>query len=239
MQLSERMRMIADMVPEGVILADIGTDHGYIPVALVSEGHIPSAIAMDLRSGPLSRAEAHVREHGLEDCIELRLSDGFERLKAGEAGCAVLAGMGGLLILRLLKKGADLLPSLDTLILQPQSDIDQVRAYLHSHRFRIVTERMTLDEGKYYTAMAVCHGEDVPYTREDDLYGRCLIESGDQTLRDYLQSEIRHYQAILDHLGSQVTDRTAARYKEILEELSLANKALDRVTSHMEAANDE
>ena len=85
MRLSKRLALVASFVNEGSSLADIGTDHGYIPIALTRQGKVTRAIAMDVRKGPLERAREHIREYHLEERIETRLSDGAERLKAGEA----------------------------------------------------------------------------------------------------------------------------------------------------------
>ena len=92
MQLSMRLRMNASLVTPGNRLADVGTDHGYIPIALVEEGVIPSALAMDVNEGPLMRAEEHIRLSGLVPYIETRLSDGLEKLGCGEADSVLWQG---------------------------------------------------------------------------------------------------------------------------------------------------
>ena len=132
MELSKRLAAIAAMAEPGDRLADIGTDHGYLPIYLVEQNIAPSAIAMDVVEGPLARAFAHVREHGLEEKIVLRKSDGFEKLLPGEADAAVIAGMGGPLMIRILEEGKKTAESLKYLILSPQSDIPAVRRYLKS-----------------------------------------------------------------------------------------------------------
>ena len=104
-KLSKRLERIASFVQPGSRVADIGTDHGYVPIWLVQKGVCPSALAMDVRKGPLERAEEHVEEVGLSGKIELRLSDGLAKLKAGEADTVVIAGMGGKLTCRILEQG--------------------------------------------------------------------------------------------------------------------------------------
>ena len=106
MQLSLRLQTIADMVTEGGVLADVGCDHGYLPVYLVLNKRITGAIAMDVGKGPLSRAKEHILAYGLEQYIETRLSDGLTALKPGEADTLVIAGMGGPLMEQILKKGS-------------------------------------------------------------------------------------------------------------------------------------
>ena len=103
MILSKRLQVIADMIPEGGVLADVGCDHGFLDIYLVQTGKIQGAIAMDVRKGPLAAATAHVREAGLENRIETRLSDGLEAMMPGEAATLVCAGMGGPLMQRILR----------------------------------------------------------------------------------------------------------------------------------------
>jgi tRNA (adenine22-N1)-methyltransferase len=155
MKLSKRMEAAAAMVSAGNILADVGTDHGYIPIELVQRGIVPSAIAMDLREGPLSRAREHIKEQGLSDRITLRLSDGVSALSKGEADTVLIAGMGGELIIRILTDGADICHGVRELILQPQSVIGEVRRFLRENGYRITDEDMVLEDGKFYPMMRV------------------------------------------------------------------------------------
>lgn len=155
MKLSHRLETIASFVRRGSKIADIGTDHGYVPIRLVEEGTAVSALAMDVRKGPLERACAHVREHGLTDRIELRLSDGLAALRPGEADCVIIAGMGGELVIRILEEGKELWDSVGQWVLSPQSDIDEVRRYLLKNGFSIEREVMVEEDGKYYTIMDV------------------------------------------------------------------------------------
>ena len=103
MQLSIRMQAVADMVTPGGRIADIGTDHGYVPIYLVEQNKTDHAIAMDVRKGPLARAGENIVRFGCSDRIETRLSDGLAMLKPGEADTVIIAGMGGLLTIRILE----------------------------------------------------------------------------------------------------------------------------------------
>ena len=152
MQLSKRLRAVADLVPGGTVLADVGTDHAYIPIALVEEGKIPRALAMDINQGPLMRAEENIKAHGLEEKIEIRLSDGLEKMKKGEADAVLIAGMGGLLTVRILSGKREILDG-TTLVLQPQSDLPSVRGWLAEEGYAITAEDLVLEDGKYYPMM--------------------------------------------------------------------------------------
>ena len=151
-QLSKRMSALASLVTEGSRLADIGTDHGYIPIALVQKGRIPSALAMDVGKGPLSRAREHIHSQGLDTYIETRLSDGLTELHEGEADTVLIAGMGGLLTVRILSSKREVLGGA-TLVLQPQSDLPSVRGWLTEEGYAITAEDLVLEDGKYYQMM--------------------------------------------------------------------------------------
>lgn len=161
MQLSLRLSAIADLVTEGNRLVDVGCDHGYLPVYLIQQKKIPSAIAMDVRKGPLSRAQEHIRQYGLEEYIQTRLSDGLEGLKAGEGDTLVIAGMGGPLMERILTDGRSVRNSFSELILQPQSDIPHFRRFIQSEGWEITEEKMVEEDGKFYPMMRVVPGKNV------------------------------------------------------------------------------
>ena len=107
LQISRRLQAVAGLASTGMVLADVGCDHGYIPIYLLLKKRIPRAIAMDVNQGPLLRAEEHIRAWGLEKYIETRLSDGLCALAPGEAQCIVIAGMGGPLMEKILTEGED------------------------------------------------------------------------------------------------------------------------------------
>lgn len=242
MKLSHRLETIASFVRRGSKIADIGTDHGYVPIRLVEEGTAVSALAMDVRKGPLERASSHVREHGLTDRIKLRLSDGLTALKPGEADCVIIAGMGGELVLRILEEGKALWDSVEQWVLSPQSDIDEVRRYLLNNGFSIGREAMVEEDGKYYTIMDVArvktggHGKaesEVPVKTAEDWseaelrYGRHLITSQDPVLAEYLEKEKRTLSGIEQALLKQEprTERTMVRLAELALELQYIEEA--------------
>lgn len=155
MELSRRLQAVAAMVTAGYTLADIGTDHAYIPIYLVEHQIVPRAVAMDINEGPLDRARAHVEKHGLTGQIALRLSDGMKELRPGEAQSAVIAGMGGALMIRILQDSKETVESLRECILQPQSEIAKVRAFLLQEGFLFIQEDMVEEDGKFYPMMKV------------------------------------------------------------------------------------
>ena len=219
MKLSERMKAVAAMVTNGNVLADVGTDHGYIPIALVMEGKIPSALAMDVNEGPLERAKEHIREFQLESCIHTRLSDGVLALHPGEADSVLIAGMGGALTIKILSEGEQVLKSVKELILQPQSEIDKVRRYLEKAGYRIIQEDMVYEDGKYYPMMkavpCMAGAGEIPYSEEELEFGRVLLQQAHPVLGQFLEREMEIQNRILSALESQESVRAKKRMEEI------------------------
>lgn len=233
MELSKRLKAVADMVETGAVLADIGTDHAYIPIWLVSRGLVPRAVAMDVNEGPLKRAQENIRQNGLEEKIETRRSDGFAVLVPGEADAAVIAGMGGGLTIRLLSEGMDVVRRLSECILQPQSEIDKVRTFLLEEGFSFIKEDLVEEDGKYYPMMKVrppvypgnASGPE-KWTDTELLYGRLLLTERHPVLREYLEREIRIKSGIIRSLEGNETGRAAQRIRELKNELEQAEKGL-------------
>lgn len=226
MQLSKRLQAVARLVTPGSRLADVGTDHGYVPIWLFEQGQILSAIAMDLRKGPLERAREHIQMHGLDAHIETRLSDGLDKLLPGEADSIVIAGMGGMLVVKILSQGQKLLSSVKELILQPQSDLDAVREYLHRTGFVIVKEDMIFEDGKYYPMMKAVHGENTDDRKIWFLYGRLLLENRHPVLKSYLEKEYDGCCKLLEKLSRTSTEMAKRRCEELSEKKLLIEEAL-------------
>ncbi len=154
LNLSERIMMAAKMVRQGSIVADIGTDHAYLPAWLVLNGISPSALACDLRKGPLDNAKKTVEAYGVADKITLRLSDGFDEIEPFEAQDFIMCGMGGTLMAELLGRAYWLKDSYKRIIVQPQSHAEDVRRFFIENGFEIICEDACTDSGKLYCAMA-------------------------------------------------------------------------------------
>lgn len=158
-QLDLRLQAVANLVPENIRLADIGTDHGYLLIELVKQGKITGGIGCDLRSGPLQFAQNHVRRSGLSSQIELRLGDGLEPIKAGEVDGVTICGMGGGTIQGILQRRPDVLEKLSYLICQPQNDGGALRKYLAESGWKIIKEELTESHGRIYESFLGVPGE--------------------------------------------------------------------------------
>ena len=237
MELSKRLSAVAALVTDGYRLADIGTDHAYIPICLAGTGRIPEAVAMDVNQGPLFRAEENIRMHGLEDRIKTRISDGFASLEKGEADAAVIAGMGGPLMIRILREGAEVVSTLKECVLQPQSEIEKVRAFLLEEGFFFLDEDMVEEDGKYYPMMKVKPPSDAgkaaeersgtAWTRTELCYGKLLLMRKNPILREFLQREICIRRRILNELKNNKSLKAVQRRQELEEELKTAEKGMD------------
>lgn len=225
--LSMRLDTVASLVTPGLTVADVGCDHGWVPIFLVEQGIAPKAFAMDVRKGPLSIAEEHVREAGLETSITLRLSDGLTALSAGEADCIIIAGMGGPLIRRILTEGEMVAKSAKELILSPHSEWAECRRFFAEQGYETLTEQMVEEDGKYYLIVklrpntqsdtsAVC-GECFKAEPDSSLqpdkekndsalaleYGASLLKQKDPVLKEYLLKEQNTLMLLLEKLGAE------------------------------------
>lgn len=157
--LTPRLQAVARWVPSGCRFADIGTDHAYLPVWLLQQGVLSRAIAGDLRPGPLDHARATAARYGLTQQMEFRLSDGLQGLAPGEADCVAIAGMGGEAI-RSILEGATWTRQGTRLILQPQTNLPQLRAWLTQAGYRIQGDCCVREEDRWYTVLLVEGGRD-------------------------------------------------------------------------------
>lgn len=173
LELSPRLHSIAKRVPQGALLADIGTDHAYLPVYLLKSGKISSAIASDLREGPLSRGKTVAKQWEIpEEKISFRCSDGLRGIAQGEADTIVIAGMGGDTIAACLE-GVSWSRSPNLLyLLQPMSSIPELRRWLSEHGFRIEEECLSREEEKLYVVLQVRPGSMQPLTLGECWAGR-------------------------------------------------------------------
>ena len=227
MELSKRLYAVAGLVTEGASVADIGTDHGYVPIYLVESGIASKVIALDVNQGPLNRARMHIVGHGLGDRIETRLSDGLAMIRPGEVDTVIASGMGGPLTIRILQEGKEVADLLNALILQPQSEICRVRRFLTENGYRIEQEDMVLEDGKYYPVMRVVHGLKEPYEEWEYLYGKRLLEARHPVLLEFLKRELRIKESILEQLaGRSGSESARERAEEICREREWIQKAL-------------
>lgn len=231
--LSKRLQSVADRISNGLVLADVGCDHGYLSIWLCQSNKIPSAIAMDVNKGPLERAEQNVALYGLKDRIQLRLSDGLMKLKAGEVESVAIAGMGGMLTIRILNAREDILSELKELVLEPQSDVEGVRRYLGERGFLIVDEDMVLEDGKFYPVIRAVNNRfsENPERYSDEpvhmKYGKILLEKQHPVLKEFLEKNLLQTRELIQKLEMNPSNKGLARAEELKEEVKCMECALN------------
>lgn len=184
--LSPRLRSVAELVPPGARLADVGTDHAYLPVWLLQQGIISNAIVSDLREGPIGRARSTAARYGLEERLSFRLCSGLDQIQPGEADTVVVAGMGGETIAAILAAAPWLQTAGCRLILQPMSAQDDLRVWLSGHGYRIERECLSREGETLYLALLVTPGEMEPFTPAECCAGRQTEGMRDPLRGDYL-----------------------------------------------------
>lgn len=160
-ELGPRLRTIANFVPRGARVGDIGTDHAYLPVALAADGTIESAVGIDVHKGPYLSAMQAVQNQGLASRIDIRLGDGLIPLSPGEVDTLVIAGMGGVTMLEILDSKPEVLQEVNILILQPQGAEGRVRESLSAGGWRLKAEVLAEEAERVYMVMV--------FTRKDGL----------------------------------------------------------------------
>ena len=200
--MTPRLYAIASMVPQGAFFADVGTDHAYLPIYLAENNLIFHAVAADINRGPLLRAKVNIKKYNLEEKIDTCLSDGFEELDGNSFDTASIAGMGGILIARILEKA----PRGKLYILQPMRDAHFLRAYLSSNGFELVDEKLAEEGNKIYTVIAVRDGKEV--LSEKELYLGKLLKK-DPLFEKFRTRLSNKYKKKYEGLKLSSTDKTA------------------------------
>ena len=229
MQLSARLEKLIELAGSGSCAADIGTDHGMVPIELVRRGRFERAVASDLREGPLTAASVHVRQAGLADRISLRLGDGLSVLSPGEADVILISGMGGALMQRMLTEGEAVAKAAARLVLSPQSEIPGFRSFLQKNGFRIADEAIVFEDGKFYFLMTAEPGRQTPWRKAERLYGKLLLKAGGATMEAYLIRRIAVLEEILRNIADREGLKAERKRRETEEELVLAREALNGI----------
>lgn len=252
--LSARLTAIVGLAGQGHCLCDVGCDHAHVPIRLLQEGKFDCAIAMDVIEGPLEKAAGNIRLYGMADRIELRLSDGLDACRPGEADTLVITGMGGTLMEEILLRTPARTKSFRALVLGPQSDPDKVRAALRLLGAHPEEEQLVYEDGKYYPVIrAVFPGNtelqaeektgeesartvpgfapDIPdgLCREAmDLFGPLLLSRRDPVLHEYLRRQTAVLEKILRSVSraAAVREENLAKKEEIRHSLEIFRAAL-------------
>ena len=230
-EISQRLKLIASCVPKGSVVADIGTDHAYMPIYLIQNKLASRVIAMDVRRGPLEKAVNNISAGGGSDSIEIRLSDGLSALEPGEASVITISGMGGKLMERILTAGKDKISSDTGLIFSPQSEIAHFREYLINEGFITDDEKMLKEDGKYYVVI-ICHYGNASDTKNDSMYDDCIdndcTDDGREDYERFYSKEIIRY-ANLKYGKKLIERRDETLHEFVKGELSVYTKLKNKL----------
>lgn len=223
MEISQRLRIVGDFVTQKRV-ADIGTDHAYVPIYLHKKGNIEKVIACDINEKPLQKAQQNIKLHHAENKIITRLGNGLQPLQPYEVDSIVISGMGGMLMIELMEQSQYVIKTVKELILCPHLDVTAVRKYLHNIGYSIVDERMIQEYGNFYTILRAIQGQQ-KYDKEIEyIFGKVLLEKRDTVLKEYIISEKIRIKKIEQHLYDKQTEQSKKRlqqieeYKRIIEE---------------------
>ena len=225
--LTNRLRACAQMVAPGSRVADIGTDHGYLPIWLLHNGIASHVIACDLREQPLASARQNAARFGTEG-IEFRLSDGLAKIAPGEVNTVVCAGMGGDLIAMILAAAPWLRDARYTLILQPQSAAPALRRYLTQNGFGIREETLLREGRFYYTVLRVRFGGAQPLSPGQEHLPPQLLACGSPLLPEYAARVEALLRTTVEGLAGAQTQRPEKRayYEQALREVETIRRSL-------------
>ncbi|RRG17742.1 tRNA (adenine-N(1))-methyltransferase [Weissella viridescens] len=223
MHLSDRLATVAAYVPDGARLADIGSDHAYLPANLILNKRIKFAVAGEVAQGPLENAEQEINQHHLNDKLIPRLADGLAAIHTEDRiDTVVIAGMGGRLIQQILAAGSA--ESYQRLILQPNIDVDAVRSWLQANHYEITDERVLLDDGHYYEVVVAEPGS-ADYDDMQLAFGPVNMVKNDAMWRQKWEREQGRMEKIMQQL-EDVNQTEAEAYQNYAGQVARIKEVL-------------
>ncbi|KAF0818355.1 tRNA (adenine(22)-N(1))-methyltransferase [Bacillus sp. ZZV12-4809] len=229
-KLSKRLESVANYIPKGARLADIGSDHAYLPCYAVKKGIVPFAVAGEVVEGPYQSAKKQVRQEGLENQISVRKGNGLVVIEQNEVDCVTIAGMGGALIASILEEGKDKLASVKRLILQPNLSAISIRSWLIENGWELIAEEILEEDGKIYEILGAEKGEPLkPYKNKEQglLMGPFLMEQKSAAFQNKWLSEMKNWERILHQLEKAAySSETEERKQELKQKIKMAEEVL-------------
>lgn len=224
MDKSKRIEFIISNLEKVTTLADIGTDHGYVPLLALRNKLCEKAIACDINKDPLAKGKLNAILEGLDDKIEFRLGNGFEPLNVNEVEEVVIAGMGGNLIRDIIEEDLNKVASCKYLVLIPAQNPEVLREYLYKNDFEVIKEDLCFDEGIYYELFKVRKAEGNA-TELDRIYyeiSPMLLRSKHPLMKDYIDYKIDEYNKILGFITDN-SESALKRKAEVSEKIDILN----------------
>ncbi|MBM7660809.1 tRNA (adenine22-N1)-methyltransferase [Bacillus mesophilus] len=205
LKLSKRLEMVANLIPEGSTLADIGSDHAYLPIHCYLKGIVPFAIAGEVVEGPFKTAKNQVNRLDLHTWIDVRKGDGLDVITTGEVNAITICGMGGALIASILESGKEKLAGVNRLILQPNISAVSVRRWLLHNGWKLIEEKILEEDDKIYEILVAEPGDSTqPYTSPNQtkelLLGPFLLREHSSVFVKKWMLEKENWERILSQL---------------------------------------
>lgn len=230
-KLSKRLSLVALSIPEGAKLADIGSDHAYLPCHVVKAGKVPFAIAGEVVEGPYLSAKRQVETEGLSGRIDVRKGNGLEVITQGEVDCITIAGMGGALIASILEEGKDKLEGVKRLVLQPNISANSIRLWLLENGWSLINETILEEDGKIYEILVAEKGNPkAAYTEnieQELLFGPFLSKDKNGAFIQKWTAEQKNWQRILDQMAqSSQTEEKIEKTKELQKKILMVKEVL-------------
>ena len=214
MNIGARLEAIGKMVPAGCVLADIGTDHAYLPVHLIKAGRIARAIAGDIAEGPCAAARTTIGMHGVRQLIDVRLGSGLKALHAGEAGCIAIAGMGASTIIDILAADMEIARAAQRLVLQPMTGAAGLRRWLVHNGWKLVDESLAEENGHLYEIIAAEPGAGSNYSDAEYAIGPLLLQKGDALLEKQFAKQMANYETLLRNMEKSSQAKASSKYAD-------------------------
>jgi tRNA (adenine22-N1)-methyltransferase len=229
-KLSARLQSVADFIPKGFKLADIGSDHAYLPCYVVKKGTVPFAIAGEVVEGPFQSALRQVNEEELTKQISVRKGNGLEVIDQNEVDCITIAGMGGALISSILESGKEKLLNVKRLILQPNISAISIREWLMENGWELVAEKILEEDGKIYEVLVAEQGNpNHPYKNlhKGLLMGPFLLEEKSGVFKKKWQEEKKNWERILSQLAeANESEEVLLKIKELKEKIMMVEEVI-------------
>lgn len=227
-KLSQRLKVVADFVPQNSRVADIGSDHAYLPVYLMKQKQIEFGIASEVAKGPLDNAIQEIKAEGLSDRIDTRLADGLLSVQPEDKiDCVTIAGMGGTLIKNILENGKSHLSSDELLILQPNVGEDRLRTWLMNNQYEISDETILREDGHTYEIIvAKKTDEPVKYTEQEIKFGPFLLKQHSDVFVEKWENEIERIEMVIDQMNLAKHDKPVDKINSMKKEIEEIKEVL-------------
>lgn len=219
MKLDNRLAAIAGLVPKGSRLADIGSDHAYLPCALVREGQVAHAIATDKNEGPYEAAKRTIQDEELIGQVEARLGDGLAPIKPGEVDVLSISGMGGNLMQEILAAHPEVLESVSTVVLQPQNAAEELRGWIYDRGWHIDEEELAIEDDRIYTILRAVRGKREKPAPILLAVGPVLWEKKPPLLQAYMEQLIFSCRRVLTGMEGSEAARRSEKYREMQQRM--------------------